>query len=414
MEIRQKLKNFIKNKWAGLCRHTHYVLLGIPFVLALAGLVLGVTAVIRINQILDRQSFQYVAERYESKVMPYRQMTVLGPGLSQGDGSAPRCTEEGLNIDKIKQLHETLDITERSTIGDTNSKGQGKGSVLVNPWKDCYSTTATYSAIGRINKEETGTVDSCEVVGVGGDYASLHSFIYESGGFLQQDDPGRLSIVLNTQMAWNLFRSYEVLGAFVEINGTVYSVVGVVNDGTDELSETVGATKPRAYIQFSQLASLANGGYVPQTSMETDAAVKEADLAVTCYEVLLMDPINNIAFNDLKKALTDSVGYSEDTSKLVLINNTDRFNVISLYKKYFPLKKSYTGGDGISVPFYERSARLAEQYVVFWAEALVVAIFFVIVGGCNIYAIFHGKDPRHKKEEAEDDYEFETADEKTR
>ena len=100
MEIRQKLKNFIKNKWAGLCRHTHYVLLGIPFVLALAGLVLGVTAVIRINQILDRQSFQYAAERYESKVMPYRQMTVLGPGLSQGDGSAPRCTEEGLNIER--------------------------------------------------------------------------------------------------------------------------------------------------------------------------------------------------------------------------------------------------------------------------------------------------------------------------
>ena len=98
----------------------------------------------------------------------------------------------------------------------------------------------------------------------------------------------------------------------------------------------------------------------------------------------------------------------------MLINNTDRFNVISLYKKYFPLKKSYAGGDGISVPFYERSARLAEQYVVFWAEALVVAIFFVIVGGCNIYAIFHGKDPRHKKEEAEDDDEFETADEKTR
>ncbi len=414
MEIRQKLKNFIKNKWAVLCRRTHYVLLGIPFVLTLAGLAVGTASVIRINQILDRQSFQYAAERYESKVMPYRQITVLGPGLAQADGSAPRSTYEGLDLDKVKQLHDTLDITERSTIGDSNGKGQGKGSVLVNPWKDCYSSSATYGAKGRINKEETGTVDSCEVVGVGGDYATLHSFIYESGGFLRQDEGGRLSIVLNTQMAWNLFRSYEVLGAFVEINGTVYSVVGVVNDGTDELSETVGATKPRAYIQFSQLAALANGGAIPQTSMETDVAVKEEDLAVTCYEALLMDPIKNIAFNDLKKALSDSVSYSEDTSKLVLINNTDRFNVASLYKKYFPLKRSYAGGDGISVPFYERSARLAEQYVVFWAETLVVAIFFVIVGGCNIYAIFHGKDPRHKKAEAEDDDEFSDADEKTR
>lgn len=413
MEIRQKLKNFIKNKWAVLCRRTHYVLLGIPFVFATAGLVLGVASVIRINQVLDRQSFQYAAEQYESKVMPYRQMTVLGPGLAQGDGSAARSTEEGLNIEKVKSLHEALDITERSTVGDSG-KGQGKGSVIVNPWKDCYSTTATYAAKGMINKEETGSVDSCELVGVGGDYAALHPFIYESGGFLQQDEPGRLSIVLNTQMAWNLFRSYQVLGAFVEINGTIYSVVGVVNDGTDELSETVGATKPRAYIQFSQLASLANGGFMPTNSMETDSAVKEEDLAITCYEVLMMDPIKNIAFNDLKKALSDTVSYSEDTSKLVLINNTDRFNVISLFKKYFPLKKSYVGGDGISVPYYERSARLAEQYVVFWAEALVVGIFFVIVGGCNIYVIIHGKKPRHKTEEAEDDNEFVEADEKTR
>ncbi|MBR4819326.1 MAG: ABC transporter permease [Clostridiales bacterium] len=413
MEIRQKLKNFIKNKWAVLCRRTHYVLLGIPFVFATAGLVLGVASVIRINQVLDRQSFQYAAEQYESKVMPYRQMTVLGPGLAQGDGSAARSTEEGLNIEKVKSLHEALDITERSTVGDSG-KGQGKGSVIVNPWKDCYSTTATYAAKGMINKEETGSVDSCEIVGVGGDYASIHPFIYESGGFLQQDEPGRLSIVLNTQMAWNLFRSYQVLGAFVEINGTIYSVVGVVNDGTDELSETVGATKPRAYIQFSQLASLANGGFMPTNSMETDSAVKEEDLAITCYEVLMMDPIKNIAFNDLKKALSDTVSYSEDTSKLVLINNTDRFNVISLFKKYFPLKKSYVGGDGISVPYYERSARLAEQYVVFWAEALVVGIFFVIVGGCNIYVIIHGKKPRHKPEEAEDDNEFVAEDEKTR
>ena len=413
MEIRQKLKNFIKNKWAVLCRRTHYVLLGIPFVFATAGLVLGVASVIRINQVLDRQSFQYAAEQYESKVMPYRQMTVLGPGLAQGDGSAARSTEEGLNIEKVKSLHEALDITERSTVGDS-SKGQGKGSVIVNPWKDCYSTTATYAAKGMINKEETGSLDSCEIVGVGGDYASIHPFIYESGGFLQQDEPGRLSIVLNTQMAWNLFRSYQVLGAFVEINGTIYSVVGVVNDGTDELSETVGATKPRAYIQFSQLASLANGGFLPTNSMETNSAVKEEDLAITCYEALMMDPINNIAFNDLKKALTDTVSYSEDTSKLVLINNTDRFNVISLFKKYFPLKKSYVGGDGISVPYYERSARLAEQYVVFWAEALVVGIFFVIVGGCNIYVIIHGKKPRHKTEEAEDDNEFVAEDEKTR
>ena len=284
----------------------------------------------------------------------------------------------------------------------------------MNPWKDCYSSTARYSAKGRIGKEETGSVDSFELVGVGGDYEVLHPFSYESGGFLSKEESGRASIVLNTQMAWNLFRSYEVLGAFVEINGTIYSVVGVVNDGTDMLSETVGTTKPRAYVQFSQLAALGNNGEVPQTTAEVNSTLTEEQLAVTCYEALLMDPINNIAYNDLVKAMTDSIGYTEDTSRLLVINNTGRFNVVSLFKKYFPLKKSYVGGEGLDVPYYERSARLAEQYVVFWAEALAVGIVLVIVGGCNIYAILHGKTPRHKKQDAEDDDEFETADEKTR
>ena len=405
MEFRVKLKNFIKRKWGDVCRRSHYVLMGLPFVLVTAGLVLSTASVIRIHQVLDGQPFQYAAELFESKSMPYRQLTVLGPGLTTDDGSAPRKSSKGLDVEKVQQIHEALDVTEQSAIG--SGKSSSKAAKIVNVWKDCYSASARYPAKGFLEKDETGSVDSCEIMGVSEDYAILHPFCYESGGFLPDEDGDRYTIVLNTQLAWNLFHSYQVLGAFVEVNGISYQVVGVVNEGKDDIAETTGVTEPRAYVQFPQLASLINGPTTASSSDEVDTLVHDTDLAVTCYEVLLMDPIKNIAYNDVVQAMGDTIGYSEDKSELQVFSNTSRFHVTSLWKKYFPLKKSYTGGESLQIPYYERSARLAEQYVVFWAEFLVVGIVLVIGGGGYIYAIFHGKETRHKREEdSEDEHEI--------
>ena len=62
MEIRPKLKKWIVNKWGDICRRSHYVLMGLPFVLLTASLVLSVASVVRINQVLDGQGMQYGAE----------------------------------------------------------------------------------------------------------------------------------------------------------------------------------------------------------------------------------------------------------------------------------------------------------------------------------------------------------------
>ena len=398
MEFRLKVQKFIKRKWGDLCRRSHYVLMGIPFILVIGGITLSVASVVRINQVLDGQPLQYAAERFESKSMPYRYLTVLGPGATTADGSAPRKMEAGLDLEKVEKIHESLELTESSTSGNRGNSKKTTETV-VNLWEDCYSAMANYPVQGYLDKTRTGAVEKCEIVGVGGQYHVVHPFRYESGGFLPDENGDRYTIVLNTQLAWNLFHSYQVLGAFVEINGSMYQVVGVVNEGSDTIAETTGVTQPRAYIQFKQLANLANSSETPITSDDLDNSVKPEDLAVTCYEVLLTDPINEIACNDLTDALSDNIGYSADTSSLIIINNTDRFNVIRLFKKYFPLKNSYPGGDGFTVPYYERSARLAEQYVVFWAEALICGCVLVIAGACNIYAIFHGRHTKHEREE---------------
>lgn len=403
-----KIGRFFRNLWATLCRRCHYVLLGIPFVLVLLGITLNIVSVIRINQILDGQTFQYAAEKYENAKMSYRKLTVLSKALDQADESAPRSLPSGLDLEKVQTIHDGLTEKEAST--NLNSrKGRNTDSESGDIWLDCYSSTAFYRAYGYIDKTEQGAVERAEIVGVGGDYATLHPFRYESGGFLQTEGGDKYAIVLNTQMAWNLFHSYEVLGADVELNGVMYQVVGVVNDGDDMLAEATGVTKPRAYIQFDQLANLANGGIIPNGPQETESYVKPDVLGVTCYEALLTDPINNIAYNDLVAVLSDNLGYSEDgNTTLEIINNTDRFFITRLYSKFFPLKESISKIDGIQVPYYERSARLAEQYVVFWAEVIFVSSIVIICGSCAIYSTFHGRKTKHARP-TEDEEETATA-----
>ncbi len=404
MEIRTKLKNYAVRKWGDICRHAHYALLGIPFVLAVGALVLGVASVVRINQVLDGQAFQYAAEQYEASSLNYRQLTVLSSSLRQSDNSAPHATSEGLNPEKVKQLHEALDLIERSNTSSTR-QNSFNSSNEVSIWKDCYSSTAFYPVSGSINGKETGSLEKCEIVGVGGDYATIHPFRYESGGFLSPEGGDRYAIVLNTQMAWNLFHSFQVTGASVSINGSVYQVCGVVCEGDDAIAEATGVTEARAYVRFEQLVTLANDSEIPTNSYDQENAVTIDSLAVMTYEVLLQDPIDNIAYNDLISAMGESIGYSEGSEDIQIINNTGRFGAWKLWKKYFPLKNAYTGFDGMQVPFYERSARLAEQYVVFWAETLVASIVVLIVAGCHIYVTFHGRNTKHKRQDEEDEDE---------
>ena len=65
MELGPKIKKFIKRKWGDICRRSHYILMGIPFVLVIGGIILSVASVVRINQVLDGQTLQYAAERFE-------------------------------------------------------------------------------------------------------------------------------------------------------------------------------------------------------------------------------------------------------------------------------------------------------------------------------------------------------------
>lgn len=403
MEIRPKLKKWIVNKWGDICRRSHYVLMGLPFVLLTASLVLSIASVVRINQVLDGQGMQYGAEEYESKRMPYRQMTVVSTCLPQMDGSAPLKTMNGLDVEKVKSLHEAIEITEGSTVGKNGQKKGGEQIDTSRLWKDCYSSFAYYPARGIIEKNETGTIQRCEVVGVSGAYEVVHPLRYECGGFLPGEEGDQTAIVLNTKMAWNLFHSYDIAGAFVEMNGIVFQVAGVVNEGDDAIAEKTGVNDARCYVAFPMLVKLANGPEAPINSSDMDSSLRLEDLAVMNYEVLMVDPIKNIAKNDLTKAMTDSFGYNKDSLDIQVINNTGRFNVLTLWKKYFPLKNAYTGFADMTLPFHERSARLAEQYVVFWAEMLIASIILMLTSGGYIYAIFHGKKTKHAKVEEEEE-----------
>ncbi len=64
--------------------------------------------------------------------------------------------------------------------------------------------------------------------GVGGDFFTFHPLKLLSGSYFDGEDLNKDGVVIDENVAWQLFGSNNVAGMYVEINGVQYPVRGVV------------------------------------------------------------------------------------------------------------------------------------------------------------------------------------------
>ena len=89
-----------------------------------------------------------------------------------------------------------------------------------------------------------------------------------SGGFLPEDPVDTFQIVINDVLAWKFFRSYDVTGHMVEIDGKLFTIIGVVEEKNTKVAELAGEQDSRAFIYFGALGALYGGDSknIPQSS----------------------------------------------------------------------------------------------------------------------------------------------------
>lgn len=194
-----------------------------------------------------------------------------------------------------------------------------------------------------------------EIMAVGGDFFMIHDFELLDGAFFTDDDLMQDGAVIDRSLAWELYGSYEVSGMKLSINGTQYYISGVIeNPKTDEEKKCAGEL-PRAYISYDGASGFATSGGGNPDAWGTGSGTGAGGFtAITCYEVLMPDPVEGYAYSSVKQAME---GWGDNVS---IIQNTGRFDPFKRLKALKKISSAVVRGNEIAYPYWENASRIVE------------------------------------------------------
>lgn len=222
--------------------------------------------------------------------------------------------------------HEMKTALEEASVSESDANGR----ILV----DAYSTQS------ELTVASDRTSATVRAYGVSNDFFLFHPLKLLSGSYFVQDDLNEDGVILDENVAWQLFGSNYVTGMTVEIGNRVYPVRGVVRSDSGFFSEAAEEGEATIYVPFSVLQE--------QTG-------EESALTIDCYEVLIANPVNGFGTSTVSKAL----GMEEDSYEMV--ENSARFDLKNrlLMIKDFAIRSMNT--KGIIYPYWENRARAYEN-----------------------------------------------------
>lgn len=228
-----------------------------------------------------------------------------------------------------------------------------------------------YSSQGQLTVYSDKTSVTVRAFGVGGDFFQFHPLKLLDGTYFDGNDFNGDGVILDENVAWQLFGGNHISGMTVEIDNVVYPVRGVVRSDSGFFSEAAEEEKPTIYVSYGILAK-----------------GKEEPLPVDSYELLILNPVKQFGF----RALKDAIGLDETSYEIV--ENTTRYglsNRLALLKN-FGVRSMRT--KNIVFPYWENRARAYED---------VIELLFVLELICLIYPVirlvrfFHGMCKRRKE-----------------
>ena len=223
-------------------------------------------------------------------------------------------------------------------------------------WTYAYSASAP---VTLINEKKSVEVNA---VAAGGDFFIFHPLEMMSGDCFTPDDLMQDRIVVDEDIAWQLFGSKNIVGMTVQISGKTFLIAGVNKKPEDSLSELTYGKEPRMYMSFDAYSDI-----FPDDSY------------VTCFETCLPNPVDDFAKDIVKKAI------GLDEKKIKLVENSDRYSVINSAKFIKSFAKRYAVDSEIYYPSWENSARIAEGRV---ALLLALQIVFLLPPVITVIVLF--------------------------
>ncbi|MBR5595825.1 MAG: ABC transporter permease [Lachnospiraceae bacterium] len=216
-------------------------------------------------------------------------------------------------------------------------------------WIDAMSRS------GKVTLRSERATMEVKAIGVGGEFFQFHPQKILSGSLFREDSMMQDGVVIDKETAWQLFGSSDVTGMQIMIGQVPHFITGVIERPKGHMYEAAGLEKPICFLSLESLENygIATGGF--------------------SYEIVMPNPIRNFALSTIQAA----VGTKNEN--VVLIENSSRFQVLSLYKviKQFGIRSM--SFQEISYPYWENVARGYEDiFAVFLGIKIILLINPVI------------------------------------
>ena len=262
--------------------------------------------------------------------------------------------------DYVIQLEQKLKTALQEASEDTSDVN---GRTLV----DCYSTKGELTLYS--------------------DRASITARAFGVGEDLNKD-----GVVIDENVAWQLFGSNNVAGMYVEINGVQYPVRGVVKSDKGYFSDAADEEATTVYVSYEILEgrSGSSTGGMDSAAAGTPAAGttdskggsygQSAGTTLDSYELLIKNPVQKFGFNALKEAL------GLDKSSYEIVENSSRFGLMNRFTvlRNFGIRSMNT--KNIVFPYWENRARAYED---------LAALLLVLELLCLVYPVIFAAGKIH-------------------
>lgn len=209
---------------------------------------------------------------------------------------------------------------------------------------DAYSGADTVTVASG-----SGASASVKAFGVGGDFFYFHPLKLRSGAYIKSDDLMDDLVVLDEEMAWQLFGGTDLAGMSLTINGKPFVVSGVVAREEDFASRKAYTGGGGVFLSFSAMKRL------------------NENAGITGYEIVMPNPITGYA----KGVVSENFPVGDGD----VVENSSRYGLPHLWEviKNFGQRSMRT--NGVIYPYWENAGRLTEDYA---ALLLLLAVLLAL------------------------------------
>ena len=326
---------------------------------------------------------QSAGERWSSEDMRFGQISLF---FSESSGvTQDKISEYEYNINKglIADGYQEVDASKAD------------GTAL---WDDCYS------AMGSVTATRDNRSIDAVAIGVGGDFFEFHPMELITGNYIPGDSVMKDYVILDEEMAWQLFGSNDIIGEQITIGGIPHYVSGVVKRDSGKYVKAAGLNFPTVYMSYESLATygtldasvLATNGSLGSVTVssssddENESGTSDVNTeakGIICMEVVMPNPVDNYAKNFAIDKL------SLNTNVVEVVDNTaryDNFKLLDILGKFYLRSMQLKP---VIYPYWENNARVFENIMAVLLLIQIVCAVIVFLMIC----IFVVQSYRHRK-----------------